>query len=72
MRRVKMLRRVLVFGRIAAADVPTDEAYAQVHPGIAGLQALLTTVRAGGNVSDLVEMRTLLSRFSSSSHIGRL
>jgi hypothetical protein len=66
---VKMLRRMLVFGRIAAADVPANEAYAQMHPGIAGLQAILTSVRAGGNVSNLIEVCTLLSHFRSFSYL---
>ena len=58
--RVKMLCSVFVFRRIAAADVPADKALAQVHPGVANLQAILTAVRARSDVSYLVEVCTLL------------
>src|SRR6266446_3659362 len=46
-RGVKMLGRVLVLGRVAAADVAAAHAQAQVHPGIAHRQALLAALRAG-------------------------
>jgi len=55
-----MFRSVFVFRRIAAADVPADKALAQMHPGVANLQAILTAVRAGRDVSYLVEVCTLL------------
>jgi len=57
---VEMFRSVFVFRRIAAADVPADKALAQMHPGVANLQAILTAVRAGRDVSYLVEVCTLL------------
>src|SRR5215467_7287789 len=56
---VEMLRSVFVFRRIAAADVPADEALAQVHPGVANPQAILTAVRARCDISYLVEVCTL-------------
>jgi hypothetical protein len=58
--RVEMLCSVFVFRRIAAADVPADEALAQVHPGVANPQAILTAVCARRNISYLVKVCTLL------------
>ena len=60
MSRVEMLCSMFVFRRIAAAYVPADKALAQVHPGVANLQAILTAVRARRDVSYLVEVCTLL------------
>ena len=37
--------RVAIFGRIAAADMTAFQAHAQMHPGIAGLEAILTSLR---------------------------
>jgi hypothetical protein len=53
---VKMLGGVLVLRRIAAPDVAANEAQAQMHPGVAHLQALLATVGVRLHVFDLVEM----------------
>jgi hypothetical protein len=50
---------VLVLGRVAAADLPTFEAEAQMHPGIAHFQTLLTPISAGRDVSYRVKMCTL-------------
>ena len=47
-RPVIVLRRVLVFGRIAASDVAAFEAKAQMHPRIAGLEALLASIGSVG------------------------
>ena len=49
---------VLVLGRVAAADMPTLEADAQMHPGIANFQAILTSIRAGRDVSYRIKMCT--------------
>jgi hypothetical protein len=57
---VEMLCSMLVFRRIAAADMPTDKALAQVHPGVANLQTIFAAVRARRDVSYLVEVCTLL------------
>src|SRR6267143_2566485 len=46
-RGVEMLGRVLVLGRVAAADVTAAHAEAQVHPDIAHRKALLAALRAG-------------------------
>jgi hypothetical protein len=53
---VEVLCRVLVFRSVAASDVPADEAQAQVHPGITCFQTILAALRAGDDVSDLIEV----------------
>jgi hypothetical protein len=53
-RRMKMLCRVPVFRRIAAADVPARLAKAQVNPKIARFQAILAPVRARLDIFDFV------------------
>ena len=57
---MKMPGRMLVFRRVAAANVPTNEALAQMHPGVASFQAILATVCAGGDLSYLIKMNTCL------------
>src|SRR5450759_4341286 len=49
---VKVLGSVLVLRRVAAADMATDQAHAQVYPRVAGLNAVLTL--------DLVEVSAFL------------
>jgi hypothetical protein len=44
--RVEMLSGVLVLGRIAAANMPTFEAEAQVYPCVPDSQTILTTICA--------------------------
>jgi hypothetical protein len=56
---------VLVFGIIAAADVPARQADAQVNPAIARLQAILTTPCARLNLVNHIQVRTLLAHFIS-------
>src|SRR5437763_11980824 len=51
---VKVLGRVLVLGRVAAADMPACHAQAQVHPDIAHLQAFLAATRMRFDVPDLI------------------
>jgi hypothetical protein len=36
--------RMAIFGRIAAADMAAFQAHTQVHPGVASLQAVFTTL----------------------------
>ena len=55
-----MLRRVPVFGIIAAADVTAGQTQAKMHPRIAALQALLATLGAWCDLSYLVKMATLV------------
>jgi hypothetical protein len=57
--RVEMLCSMLVLGIVAAADMTADETDTQMHPGITYFQALLATIRARCDLSDLVEMTTL-------------
>jgi hypothetical protein len=57
---MKMPRRVLVLREIAAADVSTGQAHAQVDPGITGFQAVLTALCAWCNLSYLITMGTRL------------
>lgn len=57
-RRVKMLGGVLVLGRVTAAHMSTNAAEAQMHPGIAYLQALFAALPAWRHVADLIQMRT--------------
>ena len=56
LRLVEMFSGVLVLRRVAAAHVSTDETQAQVDPGIAELNALLTNVRGRGSDFDLIEV----------------
>jgi hypothetical protein len=53
---VKMLGRVLVLGRIAAADVPAFQAKPQMDPCVAGLDAVFTDMLVRVGNLDLVHM----------------
>ena len=57
---VKMLGRVLIFRRIAAADMPADQAHAQVNPGVANLHAFFADVLVGCPNFDLIKVGALL------------
>jgi hypothetical protein len=65
--RVEMLCRMLVFRRVAAADVPTNKALAQMYPGVASFQAVLAAVCAGCDLSYLIKMGALLCHLFLSS-----
>ena len=43
---VEMPGGVLVLRRVAAADMPTGETEAQMHPAISGFQTVLTSIGA--------------------------
>ncbi len=58
--RMKMFGRVLVFRGIAAANMPANQTFAQVYPGIPNFQAILAAIRTGRDFPDLVKMRTIL------------
>ena len=58
--RVEMLGRMLVFRRVAAADVSTNEALAQMYPGVASFQTILAAICTGRNLSYLIKMGTRL------------
>lgn len=59
----KVFAGVLIFGAIAASHMATREAHAERNPLIAGLETILTTVCAGFDVFDLIEMCTLLCHY---------
>src|SRR6201993_4113874 len=61
---VKMLGRVLVLGRIAAADMATLETQPQVHPGVVHFEALLAALAARFHLFDVLLMSTSLSHGS--------
>jgi hypothetical protein len=54
--RVKVFGGVLVRRRVATAHMAAGHAEAQVHPLGADAQAIFTTVRAGCDVFNLIEM----------------
>jgi hypothetical protein len=54
--RVKVFRGVFVRRRVAAAYVAAGHAEAQVHPLGADAQAIFTSVGAGRDFFDLIEM----------------
>jgi hypothetical protein len=58
---VEMFSGVLVFGRIAAGDVPTIETHPQMHPSVARLYTVFANVLVGLAEFDLIEMRALIS-----------
>jgi len=60
---MKVLSRVLVLGRITAADLPAGQAQSQMNPGVADLKALLASAFIGVFDFDLIEM------FARSSHV---
>jgi hypothetical protein len=50
----EMLTGMLIFGIVAAADMATDQAQAQMHPGVAHLQTFLASFRcSGGHILNL-------------------
>jgi hypothetical protein len=55
---MKVLGRVAILGRIAAADVAANRAQPEVYPGIAHFYAFRAFVRAGSPYLDLIGMRT--------------
>ncbi len=64
---VKVFGGVLVLRAIAAADVPARLANSQVHPAVANLQTILTTLGARRDFTHLREMpATILHPFLQS------
>ena len=55
---VKVFGGVFVLGRVAAADVPADEAHAQMDPSIAELNAILTNMLVRFSYFDLIKVGT--------------
>jgi hypothetical protein len=63
--RVKVFGRVLVLGRIAAADVAARFAQSQVHPTVAHLQTFFAALRrARGDPLHLIQMRAFRAHIS--------
>src|SRR5207248_2552551 len=56
-RGVEVLRRVLVPGRVAAADVAADLTETEMDPVVSDLQAVLAARGARGHVATLIEVR---------------
>lgn len=70
---VKMFGGVLVLGGIAASCVSANHAHPQMHPGVAGFDAVLANVLIGGCNFDLIQMfafawHVLSPTVSSSNH----
>ena len=61
-RGVEVFGGVLVFRRIAAANMPAFETEAQVYPRVPDSQTILAAIRAGRDWSYLVKMCTLCSQ----------
>ncbi len=55
-----MLGSMLILRGVATADMATDKAFTQVYPCISDFQAIFAAIRARCDLSDLVEMCTLL------------
>jgi hypothetical protein len=49
---------MLVFRGVAAADVAANQAQAQMHPGVAGFEALFAALAAGRDFADFAGVRT--------------
>src|SRR6476659_4633539 len=54
----EVLGRVLVDRLVATPDMPALQAQPEVHPGIAGLDALFAVILVGARDLDVLEMRT--------------
>jgi hypothetical protein len=55
---VEVLGRVLVFGRVTAADMTADEAFSQVDPGVAHLKAFFAAFAAGLDLANFLHVWT--------------
>jgi hypothetical protein len=53
---MKVLGGVLVFGRIAAADVAAFQTQAQVHPGVSHFEAFFAATSAGSDFAHLIRV----------------
>ena len=57
LRAVKVFRRMLMWGAVAAADMPASAADPQMHPSGTHFQTFLAAERAWGHVADAAKMR---------------
>jgi hypothetical protein len=55
---VKVFGGVFVLGRVAATDIAADQAHAQMDPGIALLNAILTNMLVRFSYFDLIKVST--------------
>src|SRR5262249_11391439 len=55
LRPMKVLRRMFVRRRIAAAHMPADHAHSQMHPPPTNLQAVLASLRRRRHILDLIQ-----------------
>jgi hypothetical protein len=60
--RMKMFGGVFVWRRVAATDVAAGHANPQVQPGATDAQAIFTSLGAGRDFFDLIEMGTFHNR----------
>lgn len=56
LRRMEVLRGVVVWRVVAAADVPAFQAFAQMHPPRSDLEAIFAAGGAWFDVLDVIEM----------------
>jgi len=71
LRRVKMLRSVAIFRRIAATDVSADQTQAKVHPSVARQEAFLAAFAAGCDFLNFFNVRAAFVQGSTSARILR-
>src|SRR6266851_1885762 len=69
---VEMRGGVFVRGAVAAADMTTLHAEPKVHPRAAHAQAVLASVGAGRDLTDLVEMRANVHRIQPTTQRAAL
>jgi len=78
---MKMLGRMLVLGRIAAANLPANHAKPQMHPGVAHLYTLFAHMLGGVLDLDLIQVTAIFSigfqdfgplSSAARSHLARL
>ena len=60
---MEMFRRMFIFRGIAAANMPTDHAFAEMYPGVTHFQAFLTALRAWMYILNLIKMRAVLRHY---------
>jgi hypothetical protein len=65
LRAMKVLGRVFVLRRVAAAHMAAFQAQTQMDPGVTHLQAFLAATRVRSDRTDLIEMRTTCHGLSS-------
>jgi hypothetical protein len=56
---MKMFRGMLILGRVAASCVAANHAHPQMHPGVAGFDAVFADVLTGRRNFDLIQMFAL-------------